>query len=153
MQSAQATPAAPAPRTPTAASSVGEDAVLLRLIYDATGLQTIAIQSAPLVGWVFDVANPLTPGTTPVGIANMGPMPPATAPIVSPRWACAYIAGGEKDAAVFTENEVWCGNFDDFLLWLATNNGASRTLSVQLATPRLKNVWNKFAQVYPQYVT
>jgi hypothetical protein len=102
-----------------------------------------------LVAWVFDLANPLTVGAVPVGVAPMTPAPPETAPIVSPRWAVVYPAG---DAIVFTENEVWHGIFADFLLWLATNNGASRMLQADLGSPVLFNIWNTFARTYPQYV-
>jgi hypothetical protein len=104
-----------------------------------------------MIAWAYDNTNPLTPGTTPLGIANMHATPPATGSIISPQWAVAYEF--EIDAAVFTAGESWVGNFTEFLFWLATNNGAQRTIGVQLSTPVLKNLWNKFSQMYPQYVT
>jgi hypothetical protein len=134
---------------PTApSSSSGFPNRLLRLTYDPTGLRWVAMQTAPVVAWAFDENNPLTPGTTPIGIANMQPAPPNTGPILSPQWAVIY-----PDATVFVDGEVWCGEFDDFLLWLATNNGANRTLSAQLAMPALVNIWNDFTRSYPEYVT
>jgi hypothetical protein len=137
-----------APKAPTNPASTMDAAGLLRLTYDASGLQTVALSLGPLVGWVFDPAKPLTPGTLPVGIGDMPAAPPDTTPIISPRWAVIY-----EPAIVYTEGEVWCGPFADFLLWIATNNGAQRTLSAAMGMPALTNIWNEFARAFSQYVT
>lgn len=136
---------AAAPSNPMTASDI---ALLMRFVYDATGMQYVQLNFTTLVAWYFDAANPTTPGVVPIGIGNMNPAAPNTAPIISPQWAVMYPARG----IIFTDNESWAGEFYDFLVWLASNNGASRIVVADPPVAELKNIWTQFSRDFPQYV-
>ena len=116
-------------------------ALLLRMTY--TGLDHVIINSGPVVAWTFDMSDPENMIAIPVAITRLPPAPPDTAPVISPRWAISYPQSG---GMVWTVDYVFAGSFPDFLTWLATNNGAKRTLEADLATPSLANMWNDWQQ-------
>jgi len=138
-----------ADKAPVDVTSTSAGAVLLAITYDATGLVSAAIVSTPLVAWVYDNANPAA-GATPVGASPMPPMPPSTGAVISPQCAIAW-----SNDAVWTLDGVFVfvGTFPDFLTWLATNNGANRTLSARLATTPLVNAWNQWRRINPTLVS
>jgi hypothetical protein len=117
-------------------------ALLLRLSYDSTGLESVTINSGPIVAWVYDTAN-LAAGVTPLSIVSLPPVPPDTAPIVSPQWAVAYPMSG---GMVWAMDDLFAGSFDGFLTFLASNNGANRVLSGNFAEPALTNMFNDWVR-------
>ena len=144
------------PRAPAASSAVGETgASLLRLFYDVTGRASVEICGGPLVSWLVDPTTP-NAAPTPIGLAPPAPNPPNTGQIDSPPWALAYGALLSQHGAVAivaTNDDSFIGTFADFLTWLATNNGATRTLSARLGLPTLYNIWNVWARDNPTLVT
>jgi hypothetical protein len=126
---------------PTSTPDIGG---LLVMRYDATGTKSIDVFGWPLIGWVYDVNAPANP--TPVTIGN--PLAavtlPPTDPIKSPQWALAL-----SDDAVYVPNEDWRGTLAEFCTWLATNNGAQRTVTCHFTVPLMANAYTQWARTWP----
>lgn len=114
----------------------------LTLNYDASGLQTVYIQQAPLIGWYVDMANLAAPAL-PQTIGLLPVVPPDTSPIISPQYGIVYSAWSVL-ALDAVGKIVFTGTLRELFSFLARNNGAQRTLSPQLMGMVFNefNLWN-----------
>lgn len=113
---------------------------ILSMNYDPTGLEWVMIFDNACLGWIVDDA-----GAAPVAPVILGTLPPDpgdTAPIVSPQWA--HISGG----GVLVP-DVWRGQGDAFLDWLATNNGADRKIGATLTTQAFRGAFESWSYRNP----
>jgi hypothetical protein len=125
-------------------SVLGDQGGLISCLYDATGLATVTVAAWPIIGWAFDMANPINPA--PVVMGNPLTTPPSTGAILSPPWA--YVLD-ENACYVPTTGVVgtgWRGTFAQLLTWLATNNNAHRKIIGQFAVPPLSNAYAQWAR-------
>ena len=113
--------------------------------YDPTGRGWVSVHDTPVVAWGVDTAGateafPIIVGAEP---AN----PPSTGDVVSPAWALF----SSPTSTVFVPHE-WRGSPVDFLVLLATNNDAQRSVYVTFADKQLQQAWEGFSGSYPGLV-
>jgi hypothetical protein len=129
--------------------------VLLSVEYDSTGLAWCRLYDNQIVGWEVDDTGAGEP--QPQIIGQLPTLAPDTAPVLSPQWGAIVGPGG-----VFAGYPVnppvllpggpgaWRGPFEDFLDWLATNNGAQRRLESRLSISAAAiNSFNRWAGLHP----
>jgi hypothetical protein len=117
---------------------------LLVMRYDAAGIQTVDVFAWPIIGWVYDVNAPANPKPITIGDPLGSNPPPSTGAVKSPQWALAI-----TDDAVYVPNEDWRGTAAQFFTWLATNNGANRTVTGHFTIPILANAYTQWARTWP----
>ena len=118
---------------------------LLVMSYPGDGLTQVVVKSWPLLGWTMDEMNPIN--SKPITIGDpLSTAPPATGAIKSPAWAYCI-----SEEAVFLPDD-WRGSLGEFFMFLATNNGAYRTIKADLTHARLLNYWQTWARENQTYI-
>jgi hypothetical protein len=122
----------------------GAEGGLITMVYDPTGLATVTVCAWPIIGWTFDVSNPINPA--PIVMGNPVAVPPATGAILSPPWAHVVNEFAIYIPASSSTVGGWRGTLGQLLTWLATNNNAKRKIIGQFTVPPLSNAYNDWAR-------
>jgi hypothetical protein len=102
---------------------------------------SVNVFDCPVIGWLFQEGSEAVPQI--IG-RRADPLVLESNPPWTPPWALVL-----PGTSIVMVPDRWRGTFNAFLTWLASGEGANRTISGNFSEANLQNAWKQWARLNP----